>query len=289
MPIPSLLKCRWNWRTAFLVGFALVLLWYGTAAPRGRLMAHVDYAQGRYRVKGFFPEQTSSPAYCRLLEEKYSVIFDFLELRPYQPDTEAYAYGYNDVSVRLLNEKYGRDIFAECRAQAERTAHVGAVFARFGKTNANNLCKVADDPQAERADRVAAVFALFANHLKPPCGSAAAGQALGEAKWLTDAKCHPLEAFNCWLPLEFVGDATIYFLYLFPPNDGQSDSVICLQLTGGPWQTPDDLRDFLRGGKGLKGKREMVEFALCNPLGTNRMPRIEHFGPRGRRVLREGD
>ena len=57
-------------------------------------------------------------------------------------------------------------------------------------------------------------------------------------------------------------------------------------------RSADDLRTFLRGGKGLKGKPELVEFALCyppepKPKGQvqSKIGRIERFGTKGLTVF----
>ena len=44
----------------------------------------------------------------------------------------------------------------------------GPVSRVASKASANDLRKVANDPEAKRADRAAAIVALFANHLAPP-------------------------------------------------------------------------------------------------------------------------
>ena len=153
------------------------------------------------------------------------------------------------------------------------------------------LRKAADDTQANRADRVSAVFALFANHIKPPCKPATAGEVLGDAKWLATANICAFHILAGWVPVEFGGDATVYSLHVLPIKDGWSDSVIYLRLTGGSGQMPDDLRAFLRGGKGLKGNPELVEFALCYPPGPKREVhhRLELFTHKGLSVMFDGD
>jgi hypothetical protein len=129
------------------------------------------------------------------------------------------------------------------------------------------------------------VFASFANHFKPPCGAAAAREALGDAKWLDDARFYPIILVGGAVPVEFGGDGTVYCLYLFPFEDGWSDWVIYLRLSGGH-RTADDLRAFLRGGKGLQRQPELVAFALCYPERSEGLAGpVEHFGPKGMTVL----
>jgi hypothetical protein len=153
------------------------------------------------------------------------------------------------------------------------------------KSSAADLRKAAEDPRADRAARAAAVFALFANHLKPPCGAAAADEAMAGAKWLDDANVQHVVVLAGLVPVEFGGGGTVYSLHLFPlDEDGGSDWVIYLRLSGS--HQFGDLRAFLRGGKGLQGKPELVQFALCYPArseGTYGL--IEQFGPKGLTVV----
>ncbi|HJZ90907.1 MAG TPA: hypothetical protein VKE40_08545, partial [Gemmataceae bacterium] len=154
---------------------------------------------------------------------------------------------------------------------------------------AADLRNAADDPKVDRADRAAAVFALFANHLKPPCGSATAGAALGDAGWLASANLYEVRTVMGMIPVEFGGGATVFCLHVLPIKDGWSDWVIYLRLSG-DGRTTDDARKFLRGGLAFERKPELLEFALCYPSrkgpGTGR---IERFGPKGMTVMLSGD
>ena len=77
------------------------------------------------------------------------------------------------------------------------------------------LRRVADDPRVDRADRAAAVFALFANQLAPPCQSSAAGRALGAAGWLDAATLDAVRELAGWIPVEFAFDG-VYCLRSSP-------------------------------------------------------------------------
>src|SRR5690242_8026543 len=76
-------------------------------------------------------------------------------------------------------------VVAAAKGEANGTAT--PVSRSASNASAADLRKAADDPRADRSARAAAVFALFANYLKPRCGTRTAGEALGDAKWLTDA------------------------------------------------------------------------------------------------------
>jgi hypothetical protein len=148
------------------------------------------------------------------------------------------------------------------------------------------LRRVADDPRANRSDRAAAVFALFGDHLAPPCQSSTAGRALGEAGWLEAATLDPIQVLAGWIPVEFGFDDSVYCLRLFPRPDGWSEWVIYLGLSGAPDHPEEVVRAFLRGGTGVPQGTELVEYALCypSPKGEQHNGRIERFGPGGLRV-----
>src|SRR5690242_16637434 len=88
------------------------------------------------------------------------------------------------------------------------------------------LRRLADDPRAGRAERAAAVFALFAKHLTVPCPNSAAGRALGEAEWLDGATLDPIRALAGWIPVEFGFADSVYCPRVFPRPDGWSEWVI---------------------------------------------------------------
>jgi hypothetical protein len=148
------------------------------------------------------------------------------------------------------------------------------------------LCKTAEDGQVDRANRAAAVFGLFANHLRAPCGPADAGKVFGEAKWLKDSPLNYIIGVAGLIPVGFGEDTTVYDLYLFPDQEGRSDWVIYLRLSGS-YRSADEARAFLRGEKNLKGDPKLVEFALCypDPPGEMKYGRILHFDREGMREL----
>lgn len=150
---------------------------------------------------------------------------------------------------------------------------------------AADLRKVADDRQAAREERAAAIFALFANYLRPPRGPVEAGAALGEAEWLADCNLYEVRDIAGRTPVEVGGDGTAFCMHLFPVENGWSEWCIYLRLSG-PDRSADDVRAFLRGNQNLAWRPELVEFALCHP-GRNRTDqgRVERFGPEGLMVV----
>lgn len=92
---------------------ALSVAWYFTAYPRGMAMACLDHARSyyeeqRYGLPLFFDGDDVDQR-----RQEYGVTVRYSGCE-YHPAVEWYAAGYNAVSHRLLNEKFGKDIFAEC-------------------------------------------------------------------------------------------------------------------------------------------------------------------------------
>jgi hypothetical protein len=103
----------------FLAGGGLVLLvllmalWWATAYQRGMRAARLDHSRGHYEVQEWGLGRFWYGMRDRLLKERYGVETRFIGRRLSDWE-ERYAEGYNSVSRRLLNEKYGKDIFKEC-------------------------------------------------------------------------------------------------------------------------------------------------------------------------------
>jgi hypothetical protein len=174
-----------------------------------------------------------------------------------------------------------------CVAPADESKRLpaGPVSRSASKAPAADLRKVADDTKVARSDRVAAVFALFANYLRPPCSAATAGAALGDAGWLTDASLCAVTKLLGAVPVEFGGEGTVFCLNVLPIKGGRSDWVVYFRLSGAG-RTAADALAFLRGRSDLKGKPELVEFALCYPDAgkATETGRVERFSPAGLKV-----
>ena len=81
------------------------------------------------------------------------------------------------LSTIRKREKAGEPLFfSKIELSPTKTAEPTSRAAN--KTAAKDLRKTADDQRADRADRVAAVFSLFANNLKLPCESCHCRQGL---------------------------------------------------------------------------------------------------------------
>jgi hypothetical protein len=99
---------------------AMFVLWYAASYPRGVLMAHLDHARGRYQVLSAGLPVPWAWEYARLLEERYGVEMNWVAGCDVPLSLAWYIGGYNPTSRRLLKEKYGRDIFRECAAEARQ-------------------------------------------------------------------------------------------------------------------------------------------------------------------------
>jgi hypothetical protein len=174
--------------------------------------------------------------------------------------------------------------------QDAKRSHADPVSRVATQASAADLRRLADDTEAKRARRAAAVFALFANHLKGPSGAYEAGKVFGEACWLTDAGLRKVGLHAGWLPVEADGRRTAFCLRVFPVEEEQTGWTICFVLSGD--RSEAEARKFLRGDGGSGRKPDLLEFALCYPADPGKeigRGRVEHFGPKGFRVLRPGD
>jgi hypothetical protein len=109
------IRRRW-----LLVVIAFLLSWYAGSYWRGMMMAVIDHTCGHYELKVWGLPMFFDDGHESLLREKYGVEMDVVGDCSVFPTTELYAKGYNSVSRPLLIQKYGKDIFAECRAVAEQ-------------------------------------------------------------------------------------------------------------------------------------------------------------------------
>ena len=107
---------------ALIIAAALAsfLFWNWASYARGVVMAYLEHSCGHYAIR-VYPNLSSgwTEEYARLLKKKYGVNVKNVG----DPSTfiweERYGAGYNATSERLLIEKYGSDIFAECAKQAD--------------------------------------------------------------------------------------------------------------------------------------------------------------------------
>jgi hypothetical protein len=115
------LKSRRSRVVAVTVGITMLVVWWASAYPRGVLMAHLDHARGHYQVLSFgLCSQPWDDECTDLLWERYGVERNWVDGPWWLPWRWSYFSGYGSTSERLLEEKFGKDIFRECAAEARQ-------------------------------------------------------------------------------------------------------------------------------------------------------------------------
>jgi hypothetical protein len=110
-----------TWRRLLYIGCVLsfaFLAWNFSGYQQGRLLANLDLRFARYRVMAFGPPSPGGVEYATLLQSRYGVelegkgcvvtnrVLDFIR-------------GYNDVSVPEIEAVFEKNIFSECRKDAQ--------------------------------------------------------------------------------------------------------------------------------------------------------------------------
>ena len=98
--------------------FITLIVWWLSASLRGRIVARFDVARGHYRQLGYGLPSPSRGVYVRLLHERYGIEYRAVAACLVSPELKWYADGYDDVSMAAARQKFGRDVFAECRRDA---------------------------------------------------------------------------------------------------------------------------------------------------------------------------
>lgn len=102
---------------------ALLLVWdvYGWAPiPKicGTIAARIDLRHGRYKQLGYGLPVRWRSVYEESLRKQYGVDFEAVAGCTISPSQKAYVDGYNRVSERAVNNKYGHDVFKGVSDQA---------------------------------------------------------------------------------------------------------------------------------------------------------------------------
>jgi hypothetical protein len=111
---------------AALAVVALGVGWWLCAYPRGMIVAYADAFRGHDEIKEFGLPPPWAEDYARLLSQRYGVEVNQVAGCCVTQDLEWYVDGYNSVTCARLTAHFGKDIFAECFADAEaawRMAH----------------------------------------------------------------------------------------------------------------------------------------------------------------------
>jgi len=112
-----------NRRNALLAFGAIVLLviaWYASASIRGRWVARLDLARGRYVVLGYGLPPRGVAEYKQILQDRYGVEYRQVALCIVSQSLVSYADAYDQVSVAAIESKFGQDVFKKSWEDAER-------------------------------------------------------------------------------------------------------------------------------------------------------------------------
>jgi hypothetical protein len=113
-----------NHKKKFIAGTVLLLLLVIGPFPfpvtQGRLKARLDLSLGRHVVLGYGLPPPGRPEYERLLRERYGIEFRSIAACIISQEEREYADAYNAVSTEAAIRKFGRDIFLETAAEAEK-------------------------------------------------------------------------------------------------------------------------------------------------------------------------
>jgi hypothetical protein len=109
------LRWRWFWVVVVVMAYPC---WCGTAYPRGAMVARIDGARGQRVILAAGYPAPWSDDYAELLQVRYGVEVQRVAGCSISPDVGWYMDGYNGVSRRLLIQRFGKDIFAECNTDA---------------------------------------------------------------------------------------------------------------------------------------------------------------------------
>jgi hypothetical protein len=99
---------------------ACLIGWELSARIRGQLAAHVDVERGHYKILTLGLAVSWRPEYTHLLRERYGVEERVVAGCFVSESLLAFAEGYNTVSMKAANRKFGHDVFEESAADARR-------------------------------------------------------------------------------------------------------------------------------------------------------------------------
>jgi len=99
----------------------IVIGWWLSAYPRGMLVALFDDARGHYEIKVYGLPAEWSYEYARLMKLRYGVEINAVAGCIVTDQLVNYVAGYNAVSQPRIEERFGKDVFAECAEEARKS------------------------------------------------------------------------------------------------------------------------------------------------------------------------
>lgn len=98
----------------------LVFAWFFLGYPRGMLAAWIDQARGRSEIQLVGLPNPWDRDVMRLCEERHNIKLRRVAGCIVSDNMVKYVNGYNLVSTNVIQTRFGRDVVAECYAEAER-------------------------------------------------------------------------------------------------------------------------------------------------------------------------
>lgn len=139
------------------------------------------------------------------------------------------------------------------------------------------LIRIAENQHKKRDERAAAIFRLFANHLRPGDSASRFQSVFKQSKWLRESTITRITMLAGWIPIEC--GPNIFCLELFPTNESKDSRwLIYFSLSG--FDT-----SYHYGGNELEFAMSflygdcietvrIVDFALCEYRKGNLFPQI---------------
>ena len=94
--------------------------WWPIPSICGQAQARLDLARGRYQLLGYGRGVGGRNDYTDLLRQRYGVEFRAVAGCIVSKSTVEYANAYDAAVKSAVNRKFGRDVFAEAHAEADR-------------------------------------------------------------------------------------------------------------------------------------------------------------------------
>jgi len=109
-----------RWLSAILILVTGSVGWWFSGGLRGQLVAHFDVARGHYQILSLGLPFPGHSEFARILRQRYGIEDRVVAGCLVSPPLLAYAEGYNRVSMKAANRKFGRDVFKESFTDAMR-------------------------------------------------------------------------------------------------------------------------------------------------------------------------
>jgi hypothetical protein len=147
----------------------------------------------------------------------------------------------------------------------------------------------ANSSTLNQAERVRAIFTLFAHHVRPGFTAADMHSVLTDTSWMKITDLTRLELLAGWIPVDSGIDRTVFDLHLFSSQkDDAGNNWWCIEFSlSGPNRSVKDAVGFLNGNTTLSDNPKLEEFALIFPppkKGFSRSPggrRMEVYSKEG--------